>query len=177
MTMLGMASHIMKGIIEYGFFRGSRRFKVVMTRGSAMDLLGLINNRLKDGKLSDEANSNMMVEAAMVEAANKGLVVLVESRQPDHSSGNPQKIAQAVFISLICNGYSERHDDGSVAVYSLEIEDMGAFMNFLRGKAKSGVFCDPQKLNSDLAPVLKEATEKGLVKLKRTFSVPNPPIA
>lgn len=177
LRMLEMSSHILRGIMDYGFLRGSRRFKVVMTKGSGIELLKLVSERLSKGKLSDEANSNLMIEAAMVEASNKGLVCLVESRHKLAGNGNPHKMAQAIFVSLVCNGYSEKNDDGQVAVYSIEIQSMEVFMKFLRDKAKAGAFSDPQNLNSDLGPVLKEAVENGLVKLKRTFSVPNSPLA
>ena len=174
--MLGMAAHLLKGIVEYGFARHERSFKVVPVRGSSVELLGIINERLKQGKLSDGANSHLMVEAAMAEAAQKGLVCIIESRLP-RDGGRNGRLAQSVFISLVCNGYSVKQDDGSLTSYSIEVLEMGTFMGFLRAKARCGCFTEPQKLNAELRPVIDEAVEKGILRLRKLFSTPKSSVA
>jgi hypothetical protein len=178
LELIGMATHMLEGILKHGFTRGERKFKVAMIRGSSLELVGLISARLAEGKLSDGANTHLMVEAAMVEASNRGLVWIIESRKPTANSwGNPTQIARNVFTSLVCSGFSEKNADGSVTTYSIEVQDMNRFMKFLREKARTGAFTVPQNFNADLAPVLKEACAEGLVRLKKSFSVPNSSVA
>jgi hypothetical protein len=178
LEILRMATHILEGILRYGFTRQERKFKVAMVKGASHELVRLVAERLNAGKLSDGANSHLMVEAAMVEASNKGLVWIIESRkQLPYPEGNPSQIARNVFTSLVCNGYSEKNPDGSVTTYTIEVHDMGRFMRFLRNKAKSGAFSEPQNFNSDLAPVLKEACAEGLIDLRKIFNVPNSSVA